>query len=848
MIIKYLRYKKWYKAIKESGLFDTKYYLFTYPDVRKIGLEPIKHYLKFGADEGRNPSKEFNTSYYLEANPDVREMSVNPLAHYVLYGKAEGRMASVNSVNVNDEIIVQETKNKFVQNIISKVSYVKKAKKEYTPIRRTIIIVSHESSATGAPLLGLNIGKSLSESFNIIHYVIRKDSIHKEFYEDAVVVVEDVPVNSTEAMRTVLENIHKKYNIYCVLCNSVVTYPVLTQAYRLQLPILSLIHEFAEYTKPKDKMLNTILYANKVILPATIIQDSILDQISKEFHIKSKPINIEICPQGKLPYLVKTYGNNDDEVTLLKKLNITAEHKENIAIIVASGYAQIRKGLDLFLYTARYIKQIYKKECRFVWVGDGFDPERDFAYSLWIEREIRYLNLEDDFIFLEHQQDLKNIFALADIFFLSSRMDPFPNVVVDAMEVNLPIACFDNASGSVEFLRDNNADAIIGNYLDTYDLANKISSYLQNNSKTDIKNRELVKEKLDFSNYVDFLHEKIDESYEKQTQIKNIYIELENSKLFDFEYYGYMQNKIDALYHYINCRMKGLSGFYNPKIGFSDTLWLMQNKQQNVVPLYEAIKKNETTTHKCSLLEDNKASSFSHRYAVHLHLYYTELTNEFAKYFKHLPKGFDLYISVVDDSKNDAVRKVFKHNSKADNIIIKKVNNIGRDIGPMLFEFQEELLSQDYEIIGHFHSKKSTSTDANMGNRWRTYLLENLIGDKERVSRLLALFEDKKLGLVFAEDRHAVDIGENKQYVNELAQMLGIKEKIDNTPIFPLGNMFWARRDAIKEMFHLEKVILQEEPLPYDGTFMHALERITPNLVEKNGYKWITVYKKGSKW
>ncbi|MCF6172210.1 MAG: glycosyltransferase [Campylobacteraceae bacterium] len=91
-MIKYLRYKKYYKAIKESGLFDVKYYLFTYPDIRKIGVDPIKHYLKFGAYEGRNPSAEFDTNFYLNTYSDVKELGVNPLAHYILYGKKEFRV------------------------------------------------------------------------------------------------------------------------------------------------------------------------------------------------------------------------------------------------------------------------------------------------------------------------------------------------------------------------------------------------------------------------------------------------------------------------------------------------------------------------------------------------------------------------------------------------------------------------------------------------------------------------------------------------------------------------------------------------------------------------------------
>jgi lipopolysaccharide biosynthesis protein len=94
-MIKKLKQIKYYKAIKESGLFDAKYYLFTYPDVRQKGINPIKHYIRFGADEGRNPSAEFDTNFYLESYSDVKESGVNPLAHYVLYGKDEGRQTMI---------------------------------------------------------------------------------------------------------------------------------------------------------------------------------------------------------------------------------------------------------------------------------------------------------------------------------------------------------------------------------------------------------------------------------------------------------------------------------------------------------------------------------------------------------------------------------------------------------------------------------------------------------------------------------------------------------------------------------------------------------------------------------
>jgi GT2 family glycosyltransferase len=90
-MIQYLRHKKWRKIIAQSSLFDTQYYLFTYPDVREADIDPIMHYIKHGAVEGRNPSKDFDTSYYLNTYKDINTNEINPLFHYIVFGHKEKR-------------------------------------------------------------------------------------------------------------------------------------------------------------------------------------------------------------------------------------------------------------------------------------------------------------------------------------------------------------------------------------------------------------------------------------------------------------------------------------------------------------------------------------------------------------------------------------------------------------------------------------------------------------------------------------------------------------------------------------------------------------------------------------
>jgi len=79
------------RLIARSGLFDRDWYLARYPDVRSAGVDPVRHYLDWGAAEGRNPSPSFDTEWYASGNPDVRRAGLNPLVHSLRYGRREGR-------------------------------------------------------------------------------------------------------------------------------------------------------------------------------------------------------------------------------------------------------------------------------------------------------------------------------------------------------------------------------------------------------------------------------------------------------------------------------------------------------------------------------------------------------------------------------------------------------------------------------------------------------------------------------------------------------------------------------------------------------------------------------------
>ncbi len=93
----YLRYgakegRAAYEAIGEAvNGFDAQYYLLHNPDVAAAGANALQHFNTFGWHEGRNPNAYFDTAGYLSHYSDVAASGVNPLQHYEQFGWREGR-------------------------------------------------------------------------------------------------------------------------------------------------------------------------------------------------------------------------------------------------------------------------------------------------------------------------------------------------------------------------------------------------------------------------------------------------------------------------------------------------------------------------------------------------------------------------------------------------------------------------------------------------------------------------------------------------------------------------------------------------------------------------------------
>ena len=207
--------------------------------------------------------------------------------------------------------------------------------------------------------------------------------------------------------------------------------------------------------------------------------------------------------------------------------------------------------------------------------------------------------------------------------------------------------------------------------------------------------------------------------------------------------------------------------------------------------------------------------NYSYTIAVQAHIFYEDLIEIVINKTNNIPKKFDLFITTTSLIKKKKIEEYVKKTSLANKYEIKIVLNKGRDILPFIIQMKE--VFKNYKYICHIHTKKSLHSPF-LGDIWRNYLFENLLGNKEIVCEILRDFEKyEKLGLLFPEPPYNIIQNmddfytskfiynePNRKYMNYILKYLSPRVKVGNKLIFPAGNMFWAKVEAIHQIFGIK--------------------------------------------
>ncbi len=306
---------------------------------------------------------------------------------------------------------------------------------------RKIVLVSHDAHAHGAQYLVLNLAKTLTSDFGfeVALLVLGEGVLMSEFERWATVYdLSRVSHNSDTSLALAKKLSTQGYQ--AALVNSTVSGQFLETLANAGLRCIALIHELPgiiDTYKLHTHAQAIATHAKAIVFPV----QQVADLFPAKKHITSERLHIR--PQGL--YKHNAYKNRTSEARKLlrRELGLNQDAK----IVLGVGYADFRKGIDLFFEIGLQLMAEHSA-VHFVWLGHWDDTMHQA-----IQQRLANEAFASHFLFPGRRDDTDIFYAGADVFALTSREDPFPSVVMEALDVALPVVGFEGIGGSENILK-----------------------------------------------------------------------------------------------------------------------------------------------------------------------------------------------------------------------------------------------------------------------------------------------------------------------------------------------------------------------------------------------------------
>ena len=380
---------------------------------------------------------------------------------------------------------------------------------------KNILFVSHDANRAGAQILLLRFLRLLKNDEDLEFSILLKDGgiIENEFAEIAPTYFWKRPKSlgkrsfiSKLYKKIINKDIHKlkvlqtlkKQNFDLIVSNTIANGDILPTLKSLDVPIKTYVHELEmgiqQYTKPE-------YFENVRTLSSSFIAcaESVKENLIKNHQVDTTLIKVlpSLLPESALNYKVDKLAN--------EMLRIKHEIPLNAFLIGGMGTVDLRKGVDIFLQVANKLK--CNSDIFLLWVG-GQEHETEYKNFLIDKNRLGLNNI----FFQPSVENPLDYMAIFDVFFVSSREDPYPLVVLEAAMLSKPILCFDKAGGAKDFVQDDCGATI--EYLNVDSVVDKIKELKENKALIEQmgncgrrKVLERHNQEVAFQSFVDILNE-----------------------------------------------------------------------------------------------------------------------------------------------------------------------------------------------------------------------------------------------------------------------------------------------------------------------------------------------------
>lgn len=778
-------------TIRESELWDPNFYR----EIARLSddtIDPALHYLLVGEALGLPPSEHFDPRYYGQRSADVLAGGMCLFAHYINHGAKEGRLPRAPQV-VHEGAV------------------------EWDVAKPNVIIVSHESSRTGAPILAWNIAKILRERYNVFAVLLGGGAIVPDFYSVCSHVCGPFPRGhrSQIDLRFGLAEIFARYDFKYAIINSTESRVAFESCFSNLVPTLFLVHEFGTYVYPRAELTKAFDLADELVFPAPIVARS-----SISIHSPLVERSLNILPQGRSD-LPPSPSKPKDKSQKHSDFDLVAERKkQGCFIVLGAGTVSMRKGVDLFISAAASaLKTQYAPKMHFVWIGQGYRPQEDMNYSIYLLEQMERAGIIDQLTFLEETPDLDRVYGLADAFLLTSRLDPLPNVSIDAAWKGIPTICFENASGMADLLAQDQVTAPwVVPHLDVQAVSDALlrlagSSALHEEVSTALI--EFAQRTFDMKRYVMQLDELGSQHARDAQGLRDAAKTISSNDGFSPDFFTgaehWLEDREESARRYVamwHQREHVSTWLRRPAPGFNGFAWLAGSRASRSTgsdPYAEFLKVGRPCgPWQLPVLQHlplrGSMSAWPLRDEVALVHVYSDSAECFSQTIARLSSapaaGMQLIVSGPECVRDELTQ------------ILEKAGIVGTVLDAELRDalslaaFMESHVNRfSSSLIAHL-----LATSSQKLVNWRDYHWEHVVGGRLAAAEKIAdaFGRDESLGLVFpAEPYYPVWDSSTHESVSYLAAAISEGQQFEEVWDYPEGGMFWARREVLQKLLEV---------------------------------------------
>jgi O-antigen biosynthesis protein len=331
--------------------------------------------------------------------------------------------------------------------------------------RLRLALISHDAHFHGAQVVALAIARTLVQDHNVHLTILLGGPGELTPQFAGVAPTETVPNNFDDlaAWQAVARRLVES-GVTAVLTNTLVSARAIRPLHEAGLLIVQLVHELPAIIRQyrlEDASRDAATYAAAMVFPSAYVRDRFLEvagPIRGRTVVRHQGLHMRRLTQAERPAR---------RIATRQQLGIGDDR----LVVLGIGYGDLRKGLDLWPALIRRVRKTCPTAL-FVWVG-----KIDLTLRQKLENELRQTGLEKHLLFPGIIDDLSGIYVAADAFALTSREDPFPSVVVEAMASGLPTVVFQDSGGIVDLVRD--AGGVTVPYLDVDAMGDALVQILQ---------------------------------------------------------------------------------------------------------------------------------------------------------------------------------------------------------------------------------------------------------------------------------------------------------------------------------------------------------------------------------